>query len=258
MKHRIAGKLTLTVGALAMASATAIASETVTIRADSWYPMNGDPGADKPGYMIELAEAVFSKHGYDVEYRNMPWERALQSVRGGNHDCVVGAYESDAPDFLFPDESWGMDQSAFYAKPGGDWEYDGIESLSSVTVATIGGYAYGEALDEYRDNNPDRFEVLNANNALEQNIRKVAGGRVDVLLESPAVLEAQLQEMGMQGELVKVGELGDPVPMYIACSPANEERSKKLVNWVDEGTKALRDSGKLDEIMARYGLEDWK
>lgn len=258
MNHRIVRTVALVVGVLTMVPASFVSADTVTIRADAWYPMNGDPGAEQPGYMIELAEAVFSRHGHDVDYGNMPWERALQSVREGNHDCVVGAYESDAPDFMFPDEHWGMDQSAFYARPGGDWQYDGIDSLSEVTVATIGGYAYGEAFDEYRENNPDGFEVLNANNALEQNIRKVAGGRVDVLLESPAVLEAQLQEMGMQGELVKVGELGKPVPMYIACSPANEDRSRKLVDWVDEGTRALRSSGKLDEIMQRYGLEDWK
>ena len=38
---------------------SAIAENVVTIRADNWYPMNGEPSADQPGYMIELATAIF-------------------------------------------------------------------------------------------------------------------------------------------------------------------------------------------------------
>ncbi|PAV25065.1 hypothetical protein CF392_12915 [Tamilnaduibacter salinus] len=232
-------------------------ADTVSIRADSWYPMNGDPRSDKPGYMIELAETIFGQHGYEVDYQNLPWERSLQSVRRGNHDCVVGAYEADAPDFIFPDTPWGYDQSAFYVDNDSTWQYEGLESLSSVTMAIIGGYAYGEAFDAYVQSHPEQVQSLNANNALEQNIRKVAGGRVDVLIESPAVLEAQLQDMGMSGQLKQAGTLGDPVPMYIACSPANAERSNQLVELVSQGTRALRESGELERIMNRYGLDTW-
>lgn len=258
MRHQRALCLRLAAGILAVGCVTSVAADTVTIRADAWYPMNSEEGAEKQGYMIELAEAVFAMQDHEVDYQNMPWERALTSVREGKHDCVVGAYESDAPDFIMPEEHWGFDQSVFYVKPGTQWRYEGVESLAEVTVATIGGYAYGEAFDEYVEENPDTVEVINANNALEKNIRKVLGGRVDAILESPPVLKAQLQKMDMSGELESAGELAEPVRMYIACSPANEERSRKLVEWVDEGTRKLRESGKLDEILDRYGMEDWK
>jgi len=79
-------------------------SETLTIRADEWFPMNGDPDSSNPGYMIDFAKAVFEPKGIKVDYALMPWKRALYEVRKGNNDCVVGAYESEAPGFLFPDE----------------------------------------------------------------------------------------------------------------------------------------------------------
>lgn len=256
MNYRNVVSISAVAGVLLAVPVAALA-DTVTIRADAWFPMNADENADRPGYMIELAEAVFSPQGYEVDYQNLPWERALQSVRNGDYDCVVGAYNSDAPDFVFPDTPWGSDQSVFYVKSGTDWRYDGLASLDDIVVATIGGYAYGDDFDEYAEDNPERVDVLNANNALEQNIRKVAGDRVDALLESPPVLEAQLERMGMQGELEPAGELGPPHDMYIACSPANEERSRELMQMVDEGTRELRESGELGDILSRYGVEDW-
>lgn len=71
-------------------------------------------------------------------------------------------------------------------------------------------------------------------------------------------MKAKLKELKLSGELVSAGRLADSSPMYIACSPANKERSKKLVNWVDEGTRKLRESGELQKIMEKYGLSDWK
>ncbi|WP_157729877.1 transporter substrate-binding domain-containing protein [Bacterioplanes sanyensis] len=84
------------------------AAQTLSIRSDTWYPMNGDPQADKPGFMIEIAKAIFEPQGITIDYRLMPWERALSEVRAGRIDCVVGAYVEDAPDFVFPEQPWGL------------------------------------------------------------------------------------------------------------------------------------------------------
>lgn len=104
--------------ALVALSTTAMANQTISIRADNWYPMNGNPESNLPGYMIELARAIFKQHGYEVNYETMPWKRALSTVKTGKHDCVVGAYKEDAPGFVFPTESWGMDQADFFVKKG--------------------------------------------------------------------------------------------------------------------------------------------
>lgn len=250
-------KTTLIAGIMIAITASTVGAETISIRADNWYPMNGAPGAEKPGYMIELAQIIFGEHGHSVDYQTMPWERALATVRAGEEDCVVGAYKEDAPDFVFPDQKWGLDQSAFYVKADSSWQYDGLNSLKGKKIALIGGYSYGEEFDQYVEKNPGVADFLNANNALELNIRKVIGGRVDALVESPAVLEAQLSEMGLEGKLKKAGDLGEAEPMYIACSPANP-KSSEWVQLVDEGTKQLRESGKLQEILSKYGLEDWQ
>jgi polar amino acid transport system substrate-binding protein len=77
------------------------------------------------------------------------------------------------------------------------------------------------------------------------------------VVESKYVVSAKLKEMGLMNEVISAGQLGEEEPMYIACSPAKES-SKQIIRWIDEGTRKLRESGRLSEIMSRYGLTDWQ
>lgn len=232
------------------------AADTISIRADEWFPINGQPDAAKPGFMIELARRIFEEAGHQVDYRLMPWERALDSVRKGEFDCVVGAYKEDAPDFVFPSENWGVDDTGFFVREGDDWHYSGPPSLLQRKVAVINGYAYGDTLDQLIEANPSVFQGLGGSDALEKNIKKLEAGRADVIIESPAVMRAKLKEMGVSG-IVLAGTLDEPSDLFIACSPAKAS-SRQYVALVDEGTAKLRASGELARIMASYGLEDWK
>ena len=145
-----------------------VVANTVSIRADEWFPINGVPGSGKPGYMIELAQVILKEHGYTVDYKTMPWERSLNEVRKGSFDCVVGAYKDDAPDFVFPGIPWGKIESTFYVKKGASWKFTGMDSLSKVKVGTIGGYAYSDEFDAYVEasQSGSMVQVMKGNNAL--------------------------------------------------------------------------------------------
>lgn len=243
--------------AMLFTTATAQA-DTITILADEWFPMNGDPASATPGYMIELAKAIFEPAGHTVDYQVKPWERSVKTVRDGEADCVVGAYKEDAPDLVFPTASWGWDQSNFYVKTGESWRFKGFDSLTGQKIGLIGAYAYDEDFDKHIKAHPQLVEYVKANNALEQNIKKIIGGRVTTTVESPLVMKAKLKELKLQGQLEKAGALGEPSQMFIACSPARAS-SQVYTKLVDEGTAALRASGKLAEILERYGLvDDWQ
>jgi len=232
-------------------------AETVTIRADAWYPVNGQPGSDRPGYMIELASTILAGHGYSVDYQTMPWERAVDSVRKGKYDCVVGAFRGDTPDFVFPRENWGRFATWFYTRAGNPWRYTGLDSLRKQTIGIIGGYAYGDALDNFIQQNSSRFHALKGEAALENNIEKLLAGRISVIAEAPLVMNAKLKELGLQGKVRPAGRLNEGEAVYIACSPA-KPRSRRLVDWFDAGIKALRRSGELAKILAKYAMTDWK
>ena len=247
----------LSASALCFVTSFQLTADTISIRADEWFPMNGTPEGGNEGYMIDLAREIFGAAGHTVDYKLMPWERAVNSVRAGKFDCVVGAYPEDAPDFKFPSENWGIDSTGYFVRPDSTWTFTGYDSLLSQKVGVISGYAYGDEVDGLIKSREDVFKAASGNDALEKNLKKLVNNRLDLVIESIAVGNAKIKEMNLTGKIKLGGK--DPAEdnLFIACSPAKAS-SDAYMKLIDDGTKALRASGKLQEIMAKYGLSDWK
>lgn len=230
--------------------------KTITIRADEWYPMNGDPESARPGYMIELARAIFEPHGYNVDYQLMPWKKALASVNGGFKDCVVGAVKDEAPALLYPKFHWGIDRNGLYVLKDDQWQFNGnIDSLRQRKVAVILGYFYGSGLDEYFKNNVGQaVQYVDDKEPLNTNIRKLLKGRVDTIIETIPVMNARLKDTGLKSKIRLTGAIGDPSVLYIACHGKN----KKIIELIDQTMPKLRQSGHLKMILDRYDIPLWE
>ena len=79
----------LAAGLLTIAMGTAQA-ETIILVADTWCPYNCDPGSKYPGFMVEIAQRVFSAAGHQVVYQVEPWNRAVLSVQSGRFQGLIG------------------------------------------------------------------------------------------------------------------------------------------------------------------------
>lgn len=234
-------------------------ADEVTIRADLWFPINGVPNSNQPGYMIEIAQAALATKNIKVNYETMPWERALALTREGKIDCVAGAAFTDAPDFVYPTEPQGHIQNYFYVKAGNPWRYAGLASLEKIKLGIIDGYSYDDDIDKYIEQNKKsgKIQSVGGDTPLEQNIKKLLAGRVDVILESSSVLQAKLTELNLTGKLSEAGTAGTPDHLFVACSP-NNPKSTDITQALAEGTAQLRATGKLKAILAKYGVNDWK
>jgi polar amino acid transport system substrate-binding protein len=233
---------------------------TITLRAEEWAPFNGEPGSERPGYLIELATRIFAQAGHKVDYQLMPWERAIADVRAGKFDCIVGAYKEDAPDFVFPSVPLGRDQQGFFRADGKDWQFDAA-TLKQQRLAVIGGYSYddGGVLDTYIKNNERsaNIQVSKGDAPLARNIRMLVAGRVDIAVSSIPVMRSKLDELGLTGKVQQVDTLGDPYDVYIACAPG-KILSKTYTELLGKGVQKMRSSGELQTILQKYGLGDWQ
>lgn len=247
----------LAFGAASVCS-TAAAKEMITLRADTWCPYNCDPTSKTPGYVIEIAKEVFAKVGIDVEYKTLNWARAISDSRKGDYVGIVGATHSDAPDFVFPEETEGPNQNCFYTAPKSQWRYAGVSSLEKVKLGIIRDYAYSDEVDSYikeHVKNSKSIEVVSGDNPLEMNLKKLAAGRIDATIENRFVM-AYFQDSHKQIAIREAGCVKD-APIYIAFSPANK-KAKRYAAELSAGLKELRKSGRLNVILARYGLKDWQ
>lgn len=241
---------------LLICSLTAAAGErSIELRADLWFPVNGKPHAARPGFGIEILNAVWAPAGYDLDYQLMPWRRSLDLVHAGKADCVIGAYLTDAPEMLYPLEPLAFDGIALYMLAGRTLDYRGPASLSDYHVGVIGGYSYGAEFDAWVDGNRDnpKVAVMQGSEALEKNIRKLLSGRLDVVVESPLVMQTMLEAMNLSGQIHRVASVSEAMPIFVACGPGRGAR--EWLRVYDQGIRELRESGKLAGIYRRYGID---
>ncbi len=245
--------------AVAAMLSPAARADVITIRADEWCPYNCAADADRPGYGIEIAREILAKAGHSIDYRTMAWPRAIEECRRGNVVAIIGATKEDAPDFVFPASPIGESDNTYVVKKGAAWSYAGTASLGTVKLGIIQGYAYSGKLDDYlKQHGRDRARVdaVGGDNALEQNLRKLLAGRIDVLVDTRAVLSYKIGDMKLADQVAMVGS-DDPASIYIAFSPANP-KARDYAALVDAGIAELRASGRLKAILDRYGMTDWK
>lgn len=55
-----------------IAASFTVQAEEISIRADVWYPHNGEPTSAAPGYMIEIAKAVLGPAGSSSTIKPCP------------------------------------------------------------------------------------------------------------------------------------------------------------------------------------------
>jgi polar amino acid transport system substrate-binding protein len=234
-------------------------ADTVSILSDEWYPMNGNPTSFQPGYMIEIAQVILAKHGHLLDYRLAPWKRSLLEVRQGNADCIVGAYKSDAPDFIYPQLAWGRAEFGFYVPTSSNWIYKGIHTLDDLNLGVISGYTYSPELDRYiaRHLINSNVQVISGENALEKNIRKLLARRLDAIVAFKPVMNNELLKLGFQQKVKAAGTVEYSQLMYIACSP-RKVSSHYYSKLFSVGIAELRKTGELESILKKYGLKDWQ
>ncbi len=233
-----------------------VAADTITLVADEWCPYNCTPGSERPGFMIEIAESAFGKHGDTVEYKVMPWSRALEETRSGKYTGIVGAYRNDAPDFLFPDAEVLTAANYFYIKADDTWRYTSFASLDDVSLGVIRDYSYGAELDGYiklHKSDMDRVQIVSGEDALRKNIDKLLYGRIRVIVEDRAVMTHYLKQQRHSKEIIEAGSLGQG-KIYIAFSPKLEKASQ-YAKTLSEEIVRLRKSGELQIILKKYGVE---
>jgi polar amino acid transport system substrate-binding protein len=237
-------------------------TETITIVADRWCPYNCEPGSERPGVMIEIAQKAFAKHNISIEYLVLPWTRALDETRKNKYTAVGRAGREDAPDFVFPSVAQGHMNNVFYVKKGNPWRYTDVASLEKVSLGVIADYSYSEVVDAYimaHKNEPKFVQVITGDGALDINVKKLIAGRIGAMIDEENVIRYYLSQHDVANQVERAGSIpaSKKDDLFIAFSP-KEPKAKIYANILAKETKEMRKSGELKKILATYNLTDWQ
>lgn len=240
---------------LALACGSAQAETIITLAADPWCPHTCAALGGKPGTMVEIATRAFAARGITVRYKTMAWARAMVEVRAGKIDGAVGALAGEAGDLVLHAEPLGRQTNAFIARANDAWRFAGLASLEGKRIGTIQDYSYAPDIDAWLAKHAGIVHPLGGENALVRNLRKLTGGRLDVVVEDESVLAHHLKQLRPAPEIQVAGRIAGG-NLFIALRQGGD--SARYADILDQGIRDLRASGELQRIMAAYGGKDWK
>lgn len=237
----------------------ALLADDIHLVSDIWCPYACKPASPKPGFMVEIATEVFKMHGHKVHYKLVNWARAISETRSGKYTGLIGSSKMDAPDFIFPETPQGKNLNYFWTKKSSQWKYTGLDSLKGKKIGVINSYSYGDEVDQQIQNKNPSYVIVSGEDALTKMIRMTNAGRLDAFIENPSVLSYQLMSLPEYADKFESSSknITNDSDLFVTFSPANKN-SKNYAEMMTKGIDELRKSGKLKEILARYGLVDWK
>lgn len=234
-------------------SAFKLAAAEFVVLSDPWCPYACEQGSDQPGLIIELAQLALKGSGHTLVYKNQGWDSALADVRDGKSDSVAGAYKSDAPGFVFPEQAMAVSRNCFFVKSGSEWRFAGRKSLEQLaSLGVVEGYSYGKRFDEFIAKNPAKIVAVEGEDPLADNLANLDAGKVAAILEEEQVTVYTLNKQGIMGRYSKVG-CAKPTKMYIAFSPAKPEL-KAIAEALGDGMARIKASKEVEAVYSRYGL----
>lgn len=234
-------------------------AETITIAADEWCPYNCAEGAPLEGYAVDIMREIFEPVGITVEYRTMSWIRAIEEANRGNVTAIIAATWEESPNFIHPKGTIGIDAFGFYVRAGDDWRYDGPESLIGKRVGIPTGYHLSAKLEAFFNTHRGDVDIYNASREapLFKNLQLLMSRRVDVVYDCRKAICHTAHTLGWMDSIRFAGSDEPDDELFMSFSPV-DPKSAMYAAIFDEGLRRLRASGKLQEILAKYGLVDWK
>ncbi|MBU2713662.1 substrate-binding periplasmic protein [Zooshikella harenae] len=229
-----------------------VLADDISLRTDYWCPYSCEEGSDKKGVLIDIVEYIFNRKGHTLNYRLVPWKRAIAKTRSGEFNGIIGAFHNDAPDFIFHQEPLAYSVNVFFIHYENKWQYTGLESLAQIRLGAALGYSYGVKLDKYIENNKGKIYLASGETPIVDLVRLLMFKRIEVVIENRWVMEHYLKKLNNPIKILEAG-ISSYDPVYVGFSPVNP-LSYQYANEIDQELVKMKRDGTWMKILNFYGL----
>ncbi len=189
---------------------------------------NGD--GSPMGLAVDIVDHVFRRLGHTLRVRLYPWARSLAMAKQGEADCIFTLYRTpEREQFLdYSNESLVLQVIYLYARKDSPVFFNGdFSALSGFNVGTAHKVNYGPKFEQARP-----YLSIDEAPTIEQNFRKLALGRVDIVPSNLYTASSTLTLPSLRERADRIVRL--PTPVEAVSSHIAFPKSKNL--------EALRDS----------------
>ncbi|MEH6404086.1 MAG: transporter substrate-binding domain-containing protein [Sneathiella sp.] len=211
------------------------------------------------GIDVDISRMIFKKLGVDVEYKINPWARTWSMIEEGKADAVFTTSRKDKrkPFLYYPTEDMWKSEFVFFVKKGASITDDGYASAAGKSIGVVRGNSYHDSFWAAFPHSDAEKTKLHANlkesKDLASNFRKLAAGRIDIVIADRTVGLATAKEEGLLDKVSAQSSVlfgkGYPMPFAKKSSYAGiEELSQKF----EKELAALKASGEYQKIMDKW------
>lgn len=157
-------------------TSTSLSAETLRLAGSVWPPYT-DRALPEQGLSVDLIRTALGRAGYRVEYREVPWERALLGLKNGRYDMINDWPAADRVSYSRSSRPFLTNRVRWVQRRDSHIRYDGIDSLIGLRIVLSRGYFYGSGLQT------DARLIRGYAADFVQAARMLLAGRADLTLE---------------------------------------------------------------------------
>ncbi|MFC4159969.1 substrate-binding periplasmic protein [Chitinimonas lacunae] len=213
------------------------------------------------GVAVDLLAELESRADFRCRIELLPWKRAQALVAEGQADLLIGPYWNLERDrqMRFVGLPFYVDQMVLYRRhdrSGLEWQGD-YQRLAGRTIGVTRGWSFGNHFDQIRQ----RLQLDEAD-TLEQTLRKLVSGRVDLAASNRRNAEVLIEQFGWNGRLVLLEPPLQQVGGYFAFS--SNWAGTPLFTRFEAAQRELVQNGRVQAISRRYPVDfpgprfDWE
>jgi len=233
-------------------SSTLNAAEKITLANGEWAPYLSKD-LKHYGYMSHIVSEAFAAEGIEVEYVFLPWKRGFEDAKEGKFQgSLIWGYNDDrAKDFIYSDTVAELGTSLFYNKSK-PIEWNEATDLKKYKMGGVIGYAYG--IEELEKQGVLKIERIGKDVG---NYKKLAAGRLDIVLEDTEVGHESINKLGMADKLA-----AHPKTLksrkYSVIISKKAPNAQALVDAFNRGLKKLVDDGRYQKYLEASRRGEYK
>lgn len=200
------------------------------------------------GVMVDIIKAIGEAEGFTPHIDATQWSALIPSLTGGKIDIIAAAMyatEERAKVVAFSDTVYSYGEGLFVPKAD-QTDYKSLDDLAGKTVGVQVGTAYVEPLKA-----SGKFKEVRIYDTIADIMRDVSLGRIDAGFGDRPIVAYQLAQGAADVRLASDYESQIVGHVGLAVRQSDTE----LLARLNDGLKKIKDSGKLDEIIKKWGIE---
>jgi polar amino acid transport system substrate-binding protein len=223
------------------------AERTFTIITYPFEPYIFPSDSDLKGIDYEITEAVFKKLDIPVKIKYYPWKRCLVMMMNGEADAIIDLLMTEERKryLFFPEEPISINSLVVFHHKDNHINIKSLQDLKHYVVGTQLGWEYPKDLDTVLVNRQDV-------RSMEQNFRKLATGRIDIMVENNVVGFYTAKTAGLSSQ-VEALELPNKFISQYYVGFAKKKGYDDLARKFSDALKEFKKTREYSDIMHKYG-----